>query len=720
MGEKELPSASFPDELAEIIAKDDVKSFKNYMEKYPCGSFRLGRFPVLSALYLCRSGKILRAYEKQFSNVNGWQPLTEPLTLSANFRKVAGKCLRLYLDETVTPVEMLALTGQTRKLKKNFDKFRLSSAAKQRVKEIYRIKYGLEVVYEGNKAYFPKRPLNRREKNAIIISCVGAFILAASAVSVPFIVNQFHPFIKDKNGALRVSAVSQIDFGSDNKYVLKNDLTLSKDFYRENFKCTIDGNGKTINFNGDKSAFKLLSGTIKNAVIKTTASVPFIYNVDIPATIENVTVKAQSDIEISDSFGYLAYNNYGAIKGVTLYAEGSVNVIGSASDGVFAGGIVANNKSYAYFMNTYYGSITNCNAVYTDFNLTGVSGADASFGGLVGQNSGIISSSSTDGNLSSDTVDAAGICGTNKYYVINCENKSSITQISHSAEWNPVCAGITVSNEGAVRYCKNFGNISSSSEIDSAESENIPQAVAAGIAGSATSYIYGSANYGAICAEATGNAFAGGICGQSYCELYYCLSEGGVSVKGAEAYGGGIAAITNATVIGGASIRFGFAEYCVSDCKISAKSEKAYIGGITGFIGAGQINYTDLNGEITQTVYFGGAIYCLSLSDYSITGSGYSGGIAGVCSKIMTDGADGGGNVNTFVWNNLTYESFKDNVYVKSDGSKFAAGACATAEGDDVTYGDGSDAGASSDLKDNIKASELYAQILENLTEKDE
>lgn len=722
MGEKELPSASFPDELAAAIEKDDVKTFKSFMEKNPCGSYRMGRFPVLSALYLCNSRKILRVYEKQFINVNGWQPLDEPLSIATTFKNAAGKCLRLYLDETVTPPEMLALTEQTKKLKNTFGKFRLSSAAKQRIADIYRIKYGLGVKYDGNKAYFPSRPINSREKKIIIFSCVGAFIIAASAVSAPFIVNRFKPFIKDKDGALKVYSVEQIDFASDNKYVLSNDVTLSKNFYKENLKCTIDGNGKTINFDGEKSAFNYLSGTIKNAVIKTTADVPLIYNVDIPGTIENVTVKARSDIEVSDSFGYLAYNNYGTIKDVTLYAEGSVCVTESSaisSGDVFIGGIAANNQSYTYFMNTYYGSVTNCKTIYADYSLTGVPSANAVFGGIAGQNSGVISSCVTQGTLTSDTVDIGGICGNNGYFILSSENKSTITQSSHSEQWNPVCAGITATNDGAIRYCKNFGNVSSLSVIVG-ESENIPQAVAAGIAGNATAYIYGSANYGEISAQSSGNAFAGGICAQAYCEMYYCLSEGDISVKGAEVYGGGIAAITNAQVLNDTSIRFGFAEYCISDCTVSAESEKSYIGGITGFIGTGQINYTDLNGEITNTVYFGGAIYCLSLSDYSITGSGYSGGIAGVCSKIMTDGADGSGNINSFVWNNLTYESFKANVYIKSDGAQFAAGSTATADGDDVIYGNGSDAGAASDTEENVKSSELYSQIIDNLTEKTE
>ncbi len=721
MSAKEAPSASFIDELTEAIEKDDIKTFSSCMEKYPCGSFRLGRFPVLSALYLCRSKKIIKSYETQFLNIGSWQPLTEPVKLATLFRKTAGKCLRLYLEEVVTPPEMLALTEQTRKLRKVFNKFRLSAAAKQRIKDVYSIKYGLEVKYEDNRAYFPSRPLNKREKKIIILACAGAFILAASAVSIPFIVNEFKPYIEDENGELRVSSFEQIDFNSENSYILKNDVTLNKNFYTENLKCTIDGNGKTINFNGEKSAIGLLAGNIKNAVIKTTASVPFIDTVDIPGKIENVTVKANSDIEVSQNFGYLIYENYGTVDGVTLYAEGSIDVTRDAedtkSDSVFIGGITASNSSYTVFLNTYYGVIQNCKAVYTDFSLSGVSNANTSFGGITGQNAGIISYSLTEGSISSDTVDAAGICATNQYYIRSCENKASVAQISHNIHWNTVCAGIALTNEGPIRYCRNYGKISSASVCDGGDSETLPYSISAGIAGNATAYIYGCTNYGLISAEATGNAFAAGICGQSYTETYYCLSEGDVSVSGEEVYAGGIAATSNATVVSN-SIRFGYAEYCISSCSITAKSDKAYIGGIAGFIGNGRINYTDGFGEVYQTVYYGGAIYCLSLSGFSITGGGYSGGIAGVCSIVLTDGADGSGNVNTFTFNNVTYNSFNDNVYIKSDGAKNAAGAKATITDEEITYGDGSDAGATSNSADNIVASKLYAQILENLTEK--
>lgn len=719
MSETKTPSSSFIEELTKAIEKDDIKTFTGCMEKFPCGSFRLGRFPVLSALYLCRSGKILKAYEKQFMSIGSWQPLTEPVKLATLFRKTAGKCMRLYLEEVVTPPEMLALTEQTKKLKKQFGKFRLSAAAKQRVKDVYMIKYGLEVKYEDNNAYFPSRPMNRREKNIIILACVGAFILAASAVSVPFIVNEFKPFIKDKNGALIVSSFKQIDFDSENSYVLKKDITLDKSFYTKNLKCTIDGNGKTITFNGKKSAVGLLAGTIKNAVIKTAANVPFIDSVDIPGNIQSVTVKADSEVEVSKNFGYLVNNNYGTIDGVTLHAGGSLSVTrdteDTASAGVSVGGIVAANCSYW----NYYGIIQNCKAVYTDFCLTGVSNADTSFGGIAGQNAGTISYSVTEGSINSDTVDAAGICGLNQYCLKGCDNKASITQVSQSLNWNPVCAGIAVANEGPIDYCRNYGKISSSSLLDGEDSDAYPHSVSAGIAGSATAYIYGCANYGEITAEATGNAFASGICGHSYAETGNCLSEGNIFVSGKEVYAGGIAAASNAQVVN-RSIRFGFAKYCISDCSISATADKAYIGGIAGFIGSGGINHTDVFGEIIQTVYYGGAIYCLSISDISITGDGYSGGITGVCSAILTDGADGSGNINTFEFNSITYESLRENVFLKSDGAQNAAGATVSADGEAVTYGNGSDAGATFDTKDKIKASELYSRIIGNLTEKDD
>ena len=680
MGAKEAPTQSFTNELWEAIEKDDIKAFAGCMEKYPCGSFRFGRFPVLSALYLCGSSKILKAYESQFISVSSWQALSEPISLATKFRKTAGKCLRLYLDEVVTPPEMLAITEQTPKLKNKFTKFRLSSAAKQRVKDIYTIKYGLEVVYEGNGAYFPRRPINRREKRMILFACAGALIIAASAVSLPFIVNEFSPFIKDGNGALRVSSAEQIDFNSDNTYILKKDISLSKDFYRAKLKCTIDGNGKTINFAGEKSAVGMLSGTIKNAVIKTSASVPLIDTVDIPGKVENVTVKANSDFEVSENFAYLVNDNYGTLDGVTLYAEGSVAVSVDQtviSDSVFIGGIAATNSSYSYFLNTYYGAVKNCKAVYTDFSLEGVICANTtSFGGIVGENMGVISSSVTEGKISSDTVDLGGICGTNHYLVDGCQNKASIAQISDNTVWRPVCGGIAIENYGPITYCVNYGKISST---------------------------------------AIGEACAGGICGQAYGEIYYCMSECEIAVSGKEAYAGGIAGLSAAQVVNDTYVCFGFSEYCISDCSISAASDNAFIGGITGFIGTGQINYLYPNNE-TVTVYYGGAIYCLSLSDFTVSGNGYFGSIAGVCGSSLTGDEN---SVNSFIWNNVTYDSLKGNVFSNSDVALNAIGATYTVNSGGVNiYGEESNVGATLDTKANIKGSDLYAQIIAKLNGK--
>ena len=132
---------SIEDNLLQGIKKDDIKEFDALMEKAQCGAYRLGRFPVLSLLYLYKSRKILSAYEEMFLKTTNSVTLSEPAEISRKFSAKAGKCLRLYLNEVVSPLEMLLILDRTKHLKKVYPMTNLSSAVKQRLKSIHYIRY---------------------------------------------------------------------------------------------------------------------------------------------------------------------------------------------------------------------------------------------------------------------------------------------------------------------------------------------------------------------------------------------------------------------------------------------------------------------------------------------------------------------------------------------------------------------------------------------------
>ena len=227
----------FFERLFQALKKDNLKEFKNCMETNNCGSLRLGRFPVLSVMYLYNSRRLLRAYEKQFLKHNSWRDIGEPMELSAKFRDIAGKCLRIYLSETVSPVEMLLLLNKDFKLRRVFPKAHMTAPVKQRLRDIYFVKWGLEAEFVRNKIVLQRRPMTRVEKTRWITGTLCVVLCVALIVGTPFVVNTFAPFITDGNGALLVTKWEQIEFDSHKTYALKNNITVPDNFFVEDMNC---------------------------------------------------------------------------------------------------------------------------------------------------------------------------------------------------------------------------------------------------------------------------------------------------------------------------------------------------------------------------------------------------------------------------------------------------------------------------------------------------
>ena len=55
--------------LLQAIKKDDMKAFQTFMETAQCGAYRLGRFPVLSLLYLYSARRLIAVYEESFLKI---------------------------------------------------------------------------------------------------------------------------------------------------------------------------------------------------------------------------------------------------------------------------------------------------------------------------------------------------------------------------------------------------------------------------------------------------------------------------------------------------------------------------------------------------------------------------------------------------------------------------------------------------------------------------
>ena len=636
----------FYEKLYQAIKNDDIHEFKDCMDTNYCGSLRLGRFPVLSVMYLYNSRKLIRTYEKKFLKHNSWQDVGEPSEIVSKFRGVAGKCLRLYLNETVSPLEMLLLLDRNDKLRQVYKNAHITVPAKQRLKDIYYIRWGLQADFVRGKIVLEHRPLTRREKWTWVFRVVCVVLCLAIFSTTPFVVNAFAPFIADEAGQLHVSRWGQIDFSSKKVYALDKDITVPEDFYLKEMNCDLRGNGHKITVKGDVvfgdvngswsgvtvetngATFATnLNGKLTDVVFETDGS-PVIENIQQKSEIDGVTVNAAVDRETSKAIGFLAINNYSTkVTNVSVNASGTLTVKAEeqsdngAAPSFNCGGIVANNKMSTNAAGHYYGYLESCSANYTDFNLKGDLSADASFGGLVGKNEGIIENAQTNGNISADTFDVAGICAENYYWVVKSTNNVDIHQSSDVVGWNPLASGVVLLNYFVVDQCVNRGDITSVSTISSTSSTGTPCAYAAGIAyENFDNYIQYCENYGKISASATAiDADASGICSFSNGHVSFCVNNGDVSATGSKVI----------QVAGITTLSYGYVYACANNGKIVAKSDSyAYVGGIVASSCFGVMR--ELVYEKETVVVYSGTEACVSNGSIEVDANvAFVGGILG-------------------------------------------------------------------------------------------
>lgn len=601
----------FSEKLFQALKKDDLKEFRNCMETNPCGSLRLGRFPLLSVLYLYNSKRILRAYEKSFLRHNSWQDIGEPVELAAKFRSVAGKCLRLYLNETVSPAEMLLILDNNGKLKRVFPETNITAPAKQRLKNIYYVRWGLEADFKGGNIQLQRRPLKRVEKLHWFYFAL-CIMLCVVLIITPFVVNVFRPFIKDREGVLNVSEWWHINFSSDKIYALKNDVVVSEDFFVEEMNCKLRGNGHKVVVSGG-TLFGCVNGSLTDIVFET-KGYAVAEEFSLFGVAENVTVNATVDRQTDKACAFFVNNNCGTLLFVTVNVSGKLTAVAAEAEGAAnsfkAGGIVATNKPTIYENIQYSSVVKNCAVNFDNFTLQGNLSADASFGGIVGQNNTIVEKCSASGNIFADTFDVAGICSENNYRILESKNQANISQHADVTGWNPLVAGIVVSNHNTVKQCENTGNLVCNYNGAISESAGIPTAYAAGIAyqnagsGIATPVLEDCANRGSV-SVVTANipASAAGVCNFSNGATRTCQNYGKVSASGdivvdaagivnlAYGYIYRSANFGELVATGSKEVRVGGIagtscvqiSECFSSGTIDVEGEICYVGGIVGY-----------------------------------------------------------------------------------------------------------------------------------------
>ncbi|MCH5162246.1 MAG: hypothetical protein J1G38_02010 [Clostridiales bacterium] len=641
---------SLEQKLFKAIESDDLNAFDALTAKTPCGKYRLGRFPVLSLLYLFNSRAIIKAYEKELIKISAWEKLGEPVGIVERFVRKAGKCLRLYFDTVVSPLEMLLILDKTAKVKELYPSARPSEAVKARLKTIYYVKYALSVRFEGDGIILDRRPLRRREKKRIAAVAVGGVLAAAIVVGTPV---SIVAYVKAHAGD--VSSLAQIDFAEKTTYTLTRDITIPEDFSVEEVNCTIIGDGYKLVL-GKNASLGELSGTMRDVKFQTSGS-PIFKACTESATLTDVTVNVKADVETNESSAFVALVNYGTFNRVKVNVSGKVSaVVGEGNDDelVFGGMVGANSYAYDDSSRIVYGRIKNSSVNFKGFSLSGETAANATFGGIVGVNSGIVEKCKISGDIVADTFDLAGACYINNYTLTGIASSASLSQTSDDEDWSPIVGGIVVENWATVERCKNSGDIS----------------------------LVGQ-----------GLAICGGIAARTYGQSYYCVASGNIEVKAKNAYVGGIYGISQVAT-DGFYVYFGAADYCISTVKISATlgEEASCVGGVAGLVQEATIGVSYYGGGVTSCIFMG-----------EIGGNfDYAGNIVGVCGAVVY-------NRNSYLSGGVLYPNFAGNYYLDNGLSSF--GAVAESE-DKFTRVEGK--GATALKESEIKGSSLYKDIIKN------
>lgn len=234
-------------------------------------------------------------------------------------------------------------------------------------------------------------------------------------------------------------------------------------------------------------------------------------------------------------------NNEGTIKNLGIDSTGKVN------NGDYSGSICAYNS----------GTITNC---YNEAEILSITYS----GGICGYsyngdynncyNTGYISSRNSSKDIYSYSVISGGICGYSEKSVFNnCYNTGRIysSNSSNSTYAIVYLGGICGDSKSSVfNYCYNTGNISSSN------SSSIPYVYSGGICGNSScsiNYCYNTGNISSSNSSSSQFVRLGGICGclSSY-SINNCYNTGNISssTSNGEVYSGGIAGISNGSIIG--------------------------------------------------------------------------------------------------------------------------------------------------------------------------
>lgn len=448
-----------------------------------------GRFPVLSLCYLYKAKSILRKYKKDLSiKIIKYKIVDEPFDVYKIFKGKAGRCLRLYMGESIiTPIEMLAILNKDNGVKNQFKNYKKDEKVLQNLKAIYLINCQRFEV-NGNKVKIGKKPLNLHQtklrKIALSVSLAVVLFVSVLFTTINFTTGfgvSFSPFV--------ISCEEQFykALSSDGHYKLTNDITIDKPLKNLNFSGVLEGNNHTLYFKEvpNENLIKTNTGTIQNL---------------------NIVYK-NCEKEISTSLSLFVEKNDGKINNINITCENLNLTINKNSN---------TNTYINAIANINNGTINNCD-VLLNLNATGTGNGECYISGIAGLNNKTINDCTIKQNSSIVSVDAdvTGIVYSNEKngVISNCKNYAVLQQTSANGDWSPNISGVALTNYNIIKNCYNYGEITATSTYQAE--------------------------------ELGGSVYTSGICVINYAKIEHCINKANIntSSKRGMIYCGGINAI---------------------------------------------------------------------------------------------------------------------------------------------------------------------------------
>lgn len=519
--------------ILETIKLDDLVLFSVLTEK--SRNLCFGRFPLLTLCYLYNAKKIINKYKNDLIGISKFNFVPENFEIYKKFKSVAGKSLRLYVNEDaiVSPLEMLAILNKDLLVKKLYSVAYKNDVIESNLTKIYGFNKQ-KITNENGKVKISLKPLSRKEKLnykwAVSLSSLFMAIVLGGLGVVYYLFGlgvNFSPFII-YNQAQLYQALK-----TNGNYILNNDIVLTEYNSDLNFNGKLNGNNCTITVK-----------TQHNSLIKTNSGV-----------IENLNiVYPEINKDINSNVSLLVENNKGTINNVKVSCESiTLNCNKLVGEYVYVGGIANIND----------GEILNCATTF-DLTIKSNGGGEGFVSGIVNENNKTVENCSFNGNVTSNETDLSGIVSVNNYgaKIVNCVNNATLYQTSSHNEWYPLVSGVAAINYGSITKCKNTADLKvvSLNNADMASGE----VCLAGIVSENCGKVEQSKNTGNLVAESKKIiVYCGGITAKStfwelegetiMSEINNCGAEGEITVNTTNDYAfvftGGISGYLYGTMI---------------------------------------------------------------------------------------------------------------------------------------------------------------------------